>query len=263
MGIVNLTVDSFSGDGVGSDAARAIAHALSLAEAGADILDLGAESSRPGALPVALEDEAARLLPVIRALRDCGLPLSVDTSKPEVMHMALDEGVSIINDIRALEAPGALEAVRGSDCALCLMHMQGEPASMQRAPSYTNVTGEVTSYLRERLRMAEGAGIDRRRCWIDPGLGFGKSFEHNLALFRRLPELAHEGVPVLVGVSRKSMLGAITGRPVDERLPAGLAAAVVAAQAGVSVIRVHDVAATVDALNTWRALAPPNEGMEG
>lgn len=260
MGIVNLTPDSFSGDGLGGDAGRAIAHAWSQLEAGADLLDLGAESSRPGAPPVAAEDEIRRLVPVLRALRDCGAPLSVDTCKPEVMRAVLAEGASVINDIRGLETPGALAAVAGSDCALCLMHMQGEPRSMQAAPAYGDVVGEVAAYLRDRLVAAEAAGVARARCWIDPGFGFGKTVEHNFALFRALPVLAAGSVPVLVGVSRKSMLGAITGREVGDRLPASLAAAVLAAQAGAAVIRVHDVAATIDALKTWRALAPDEKG---
>lgn len=262
MGIVNLTPDSFSGDGIGSDVERAVAQAMTMIEAGADLLDLGAESSRPGAVPVASEDEAARLVPVLRALRDCGVPLSVDTCKPQVMRAALDEGAAIINDIRALGEPGAAEVIAESDCAVCLMHMRGAPADMQAAPAYDDVVGEVRGFLLDRLRSAVEAGIAPRRCWIDPGFGFGKTIEHNTALFRALPTFVADDAPVLVGVSRKSMLGAITGRPVGERTAASVAAAVLAAQAGVAVIRVHDVAATIDALKTWRSLAPEDWRVE-
>jgi dihydropteroate synthase len=262
MGIINLTPDSFSGDGVGSDVERAIAQAMAMVEAGADLLDLGAESSRPGAASVPAEDEVARLLPVLRALRDCGVPLSVDTCKPEVMRAVLDEGAAIINDIRALGVPGAAEAVAASDCAVCLMHMRGVPADMQTAPVYEDVVGEVRGFLLDRVRTAVEAGIAPHRCWVDPGFGFGKTIEHNTALFRALPAIVADDAPVLVGVSRKSMLGSITGRPVGDRLAAGLAAAVLAAEAGAAVIRVHEVAATIDALNIWRTLAPANWGVQ-
>jgi dihydropteroate synthase len=262
MGIVNLTSDSFSGDGVGASVDRAVAQAMAMIESGADLLDLGAESSRPGAAPIASKDESARLLPVLRALRDCGVPLSVDTCKPEVMRAVLDAGAAIINDIRALGEPGAAAAVAGSDCAVCLMHMRGTPADMQAAPAYDDVVGEVRGYLLDRVRSAVESGIGPHRCWVDPGFGFGKTIEHNTALFRALPAIVADDTPVLVGVSRKSMLGAITGRPVGERGAASLAAAVLAAQAGAAVIRVHDVAATIDALKTWRSLAPENWRVE-
>ena len=263
MAVVNLTPDSFSGDGVGADIERAIALAMAQVEAGADILDLGAESSRPDASPVAADEEITRLRPILRRLRDCGVPISVDTCKPEVMRVALGEGAAIINDIHALERPGAIEAVRDSDCSVCLMHMKGEPDGMQVAPSYFDVVGEVARYLQGRVRSVGASGIASERCWIDPGFGFGKTLEHNTALFRALSVLVETGVPVLVGVSRKSMLGAITGRPVEERLAASLSAAVLAAQAGASVIRVHDVAATRDAITVWRALAPDFLGKQG
>lgn len=263
MAVVNLTPDSFSGDGVGADVELAFSRAMAQIEAGADILDLGAESSRPGARPVPADEEVSRLLPILRRLRDCGVPISVDTCKPEVMKVALAEGAAIINDINALERPGALEAVRESDCSVCLMHMQGEPAGMQEAPAYGDVVGEVSAYLGGRIRNLGAMGLAAERCWIDPGFGFGKTLEHNTTLFRALPELVAMGPPVLVGVSRKSMLGAITGRPVDDRLAAGLAAAVLAADAGASVIRVHDVAATRDAISIWRALAPKVTGKQG
>lgn len=255
MGIVNLTPDSFSGDGVGDDVSRAVRHARSQLEAGADILDLGAESSRPGAPPVPAADELARLLPVLRALRDVPVPLSVDTAKPEVMAAALAEGASMVNDIAALQAPGALEAVARSDAAVCLMHMQGEPRTMQVDPVYGDVVAEVKAFLVERAQACMAAGIDRSRIVVDPGFGFGKKLEHNLALLNRLGEFRAMGFPVLAGLSRKSMLGAITGRPVTDRVHASVAAAVLAAERGASIIRVHDVAATHAALAVLQALA--------
>lgn len=254
VGIVNLTPDSFSGDGVGSDAARAIAHAQAQIEAGADILDLGAESSRPGAEPVSAREELDRLLPVLDALRDCGLPLSVDTVKPEVMRAALAAGADMINDIAALRAPGALEAVAGSPAAVCLMHMQGEPRTMQADPRYDDVVAEVSGFLAERVAACEAAGIARERIVIDPGFGFGKTLAHNLALLRRLDRFAAMGLPVLAGISRKSMLGHITGKPVAERMPASIAAALLAVQKGAALVRVHDVAATRDALAVLNAI---------
>jgi dihydropteroate synthase len=253
MGIVNLTPDSFSGDGLASSSERAIAHARAQIAAGADLLDLGAESSRPGAIPTSLEDELRRLLPVLEALSDCGLPISVDTYKPEVMRAALAAGASMINDIYALRMPGALEAVAGSDCAVCLMHMQGEPLTMQQQPAYANVVAEVGAFLRERVVAAEAAGVARERLVLDPGFGFGKALEHNLALLRHLPETSVDGLPVLAGLSRKSMLGAITGREVHDRLAGSLAAAVMALEGGARILRVHDVAATRDALAVWSA----------
>jgi dihydropteroate synthase len=254
MGIVNLTPDSFSGDGVGGDASRAIDHAQAQLEAGADILDLGAESTRPGAPPVTENEELARLLPVLRALRDAAVPLSVDTMKPAVMRAALAEGASMINDIRALTAPGALEAVAASAAAVCLMHMQGEPHTMQQSPHYVDVVADVGAWLEERARVCELAGIAHERIVLDPGFGFGKTLEHNLALLRALPELAIRGFPVLAGVSRKSMLGQITGKPVGVRVHASVAAALLAVQKGAAIVRVHDVAATHDALAVLNAV---------
>lgn len=254
MGIVNLTPDSFSGDGLVGDVDKAIAHALAQLEAGADILDLGAESSRPGAIPTSLEDELKRLLPVLEGLRACGVPLSVDTYKPEVMRAALDAGADLINDINALRAPGALEAVADSNCGICLMHMQGEPLTMQSSPVYGDVVKEVRVFLQERVKACTAAGIGMNRLMLDPGFGFGKTLEHNLELFSKLGELRAEGLPVLVGVSRKSMLGLITGRPADARLAASVAAAVLAAVRGAHILRVHDVAATRDALAVWSAI---------
>lgn len=254
MGIVNLTPDSFSGDGVASDTARAIEHAQRQIEAGADLLDLGAESSRPGAIPASLDEELERLLPVLDALAGFGVPVSVDTYKPEVMRAAIERGASMINDIYALRRPGAIEAVAASDCAVCLMHMQGEPLTMQQSPVYEDVVAEVGGFLAERVDAVAAAGIDRDRLVLDPGFGFGKTLEHNLALLARLDETAVSGLPVLAGLSRKSMLGTITGRPVGERLPASLSAALIAAMRGARILRVHDVAATRDALSVWQAV---------
>jgi len=248
MGIVNLTPDSFSGDGVGADPSRAIALARVQFEDGADILDLGAESSRPGASAVAEGDELARLLPVLRVVRDWGVPVSIDTIKPAVMRAALAEGAAMINDIGALTAPGAIEAVAAADAAVCLMHMQGEPRTMQQNPRYGDVVAEVGAFLRARAAACEAAGIDGARIVLDPGFGFGKTLEHNLALLRGLTDLAALGYPVLAGLSRKSMLGAISGRPVEQRLAASIAAAMLAVQKGAAIVRVHDVAATKDAL---------------
>ncbi len=248
MGIVNLTPDSFSGDGVGADPSRAIALARVQFEDGADILDLGAESSRPGASAVAAGDELERLLPVLREVRDWGVPVSIDTIKPAVMRVALAEGAAMINDIGALLAPGALEVVAASDAAICLMHMQNDPHTMQQNPRYGEVVAEVGAFLRARAAACEAAGIDGARIVLDPGFGFGKTLEHNLALLRGLTDLAALGYPVLAGLSRKSMLGAISGRPVEQRLAASVAAAVLAVQKGAAIVRVHDVAATKDAL---------------
>jgi dihydropteroate synthase len=253
MGIVNLTPDSFSGDGLAGDPVRAVAHARAQIAAGADLLDLGAESSRPGAIPATLDEELARLLPVLDALADCGIPLSVDTYKPEVMQAALAHGAAMINDINALRGPGALAAVAASDCALCLMHMQGEPLTMQSNPVYGDVFTEVRDFLAARVAAATEAGIARDRLVIDPGFGFGKTLAHNLELLRRLDELAGGDLPLLAGISRKAMLGAITGRPVEERLGASVAAALLAAQRGARILRVHDVGATRDALAIWQA----------
>ncbi len=254
MGIVNLTPDSFSGDGVATDTERAVAHALAQVAAGADILDIGAESSRPGAQPTTLDAEIKRLMPVLEALRHCGVPISVDTYKPEVMRAAVSTGAAMINDIYGFRMPGAFAAVLDSDCALCIMHMQGEPLSMQSSPVYQDVVAEVRSFLVERVHAALAAGIGGQRLFLDPGFGFGKTLAHNLALLRHLPVLAVDQLPLLVGISRKTMLGQITGKTVAERLPASIAAALLAAQKGARILRVHDVAATCDSLAVWRAL---------
>jgi dihydropteroate synthase len=257
MGIVNLTPDSFSGDGLVSNTERAVAHARAQIAAGADLLDIGAESSRPGAIPTPLDEELQRLLPVLEALGDCGVPISVDTYKPQVMRAALQAGASLINDINGLRDPEAIAAVAEFDAAVCLMHMQGQPLTMQQAPVYSDVVAEVSCFLAQQTARCEQAGIARERIVLDPGFGFGKTLAHNLALFRALPQLGAD-LPVLVGVSRKSMLGQITGRGVDERLPASLSAAVMATSLGAKIIRVHDVAATCDALAVWAAIAATN-----
>lgn len=254
MGIVNLSDDSFSGDGLHGDTQAAIAQGLRLLKEGAHILDIGAESSRPGAASVPLQQEIDRLLPVIEALHGCGVPLSVDTVKPEVMRVALNAGADMINDINALRAPDALEIVAASRAGVCLMHMQGDPATMQADPHYADIVVEVAEFLGERVAAAEAMGIALNRIAVDPGFGFGKTLEHNLALLRRLGELVVPGLPLLVGMSRKSMLGLITGRPATERIHAGVAAHVLAVERGARIVRVHDVAATRDALAVLQAV---------
>ncbi|MGB9493954.1 MAG: dihydropteroate synthase [Azonexus sp.] len=254
MGIVNLTPDSFSGDGTGEDVARAIAQARRQFDAGADILDIGAESSRPGAIQTPEDEELRRLIPVLREIVDWDVPVSVDTYKPAVMRAALAAGASMINDISALRQPGALAVVADSDCAVCLMHMQGEPGTMQVAPHYDDVVREVRDFLAARVASCRASGIDDSRLVLDPGFGFGKALEHNLALFRALTATAAVDLPLLVGISRKSMLGAITGRPVAQRLAASVAAAVLAVQNGARILRVHDVEETRDALAVLAAI---------
>lgn len=254
MAIVNLTADSFSGDGLTGDPVRAVAYARRQIEEGADLLDIGAESSRPGAMPISVDQELRLLLPVLDALWGCGVPISVDTYKPQVMRAALTHGASMINDIYALRMPGALAAVANSDCAICLMHMQGEPSTMQGNPVYVDVVDEVRCFLRERVAAASEAGIARERLVLDPGFGFGKSLQHNLELLRCLRQFSMEGLPVLAGLSRKSMLGAVTARPVEDRVAGSIAAALLAAQRGARILRVHDVAQTRDALAIWRTV---------
>ena len=254
MGVVNVTPDSFSDGGRFLDPEAAIDHARRLIGEGADIVDVGGESTRPGARPVDAAEELQRVLPVIRALRDESVPVAVDTLKPEVMRAAIAEGASIVNDVYALRVPGALDAVSASDAGICLMHMQGEPRTMQAAPHYEDVVREVKAFLRERMAAAASAGIAGDRVAVDPGFGFGKTVGHNLELLRRLPELVELGAPVLVGLSRKSTLGAITGRPASERLAASLAAALLAVLRGATIVRVHDVAATRDALAVLAAV---------
>jgi len=259
MGIVNLTPDSFSGDGLADDTARAIAHARRQLEAGADILDIGAESTRPGAQMTPEDEELRRLLPVLREITTWGVPISVDTYKPAVMRAAIAAGAALINDIAGMGGAPAIAAVADSDAAVCLMHMQGEPGTMQQAPVYGDVVGEVKAFLQAGVERCRAAGIDDRRLIVDPGFGFGKTLEHNLALLRALPELAVDGLPLLAGLSRKRMLGALTGRPVEERLAGSLAAALLAAQGGARILRVHDVAATRDVLAVLAACDQQNE----
>ncbi|MCX7144955.1 MAG: dihydropteroate synthase [Sulfuritalea sp.] len=254
MGIVNLSDDSFSGDGLHGDVEAAIAQALRMRDEGAHILDLGAESSRPGAAPVPVQQEVDRLLPVLEALRDCGAALSIDTVKPEVMRVALAAGADMVNDINALRAPGALELVAASKAGVCLMHMQGDPATMQDDPRYDDIVVEVAEFLGERVAAAEAVGIALNRIAVDPGFGFGKTLEHNIELLRRLGELVVPGLPLLVGLSRKSMLGLLTGRAAPERIFAGVAAHVLAVERGARIVRVHDVAATRDALAILQAV---------
>ncbi|MHB0974442.1 MAG: dihydropteroate synthase [Thiobacillus sp.] len=260
MGIVNVTPDSFSDGGRLCDVQAAIAHALKLREQGADILDVGGESTRPGATAVPADEEIRRVVPVIEALVREGSLVSVDTKKPEVMRAALAAGVAMVNDVMALRAPGALEAVAASGAAVCLMHMQGEPQSMQQAPRYADVVGEVKRFLQARVQVCETAGIARERLVIDPGFGFGKTLQHNLALLKRLDRLADLGLPVLAGLSRKSMLGALTGRTVDEREFAGVAAHLIAVSHGARLIRVHNVKAMRDALAVWNAVEECRDG---
>jgi dihydropteroate synthase len=249
MGVVNVTPDSFSDGGRFLDAKAAIAHARRLREEGADILDIGGESTRPGAEPVSEQEELKRVLPVLEALGD--FPVSVDTRRPRVMHEVLKAGASMINDVQALGEPGALEAVAKSNCAVCLMHMKGEPRTMQREPHYDDVVGEVRDFLRQRLAAARAAGIDAERIVVDPGFGFGKTVAHNLTLLKRLGDVSDR--PVLAGLSRKSTLGKLTGRPVDERLAGSLAMALLALQGGATILRVHDVKETRDVIAVWEA----------
>ena len=254
MGIVNVTPDSFSDGGRHLLRDAALAHAHQLIKEGADILDIGGESTRPGALSVSAQEEQDRIMPVIEGLRGVHVPVSVDTCKPEVMRAALAAGVSMVNDINALQQPGALEAVAASDAAVCLMHKQGSPQSMQEQPHYQDVVREVLQFLRARIFAVETAGIARERIVVDPGFGFGKMLAHNLALLHDLDAFKGLGVPVLAGLSRKSMLGTITGQDVEYRVHASVAAALLAVQRGARMVRVHDVRATCDALRVWNAV---------
>ncbi|WP_035053330.1 dihydropteroate synthase [Andreprevotia chitinilytica] len=255
MGIVNVTPDSFSDGGRYDSTERAIEHARQLVADGADLLDIGGESTRPGAAYVPEDEEIRRVIPVLHALHTLQVPLSIDTRKPAVMRAALDAGVDLVNDIAALEGEGALKLLAGYDAAVCLMHMQGQPQTMQADPHYDDVVTEVGAYLAARRDAALAAGISRDRIVLDPGFGFGKNLAHNAALFKALPQMIRDlECPQLIGVSRKRMLGDITGRPVDERLSASIAAAMLAAQAGAAIVRVHDVKETVDAFKVLSAL---------
>ena len=254
MGILNVTPDSFSDGGQFQSLEFALSRAEQMIADGADILDIGGESSRPGAPALPLQDELDRIMPVLYALRDCGKPVSVDTYKPEVMREAILAGADMINDINAFRAPGALEAVQDSDCALCVMHMQSAPQTMQDKPVYRDVVREVIDFLQQRVEAMLAAGIGRQRLCIDPGFGFGKTAEHNYALLKASGQIRTElGLPLLAGVSRKSMIGAATGKPVEQRLAGSLAGALAAVAQGAQIVRVHDVAETVDALKVWQA----------
>lgn len=257
MGIVNVTPDSFSDGGAHDTLEAAVAHGLKLAEEGADILDIGGESTRPGAADVSVEEELRRVVPVIERLaKETTLPISIDTFKPEVMRAAVQAGAGMINDIYGLRREGALEAAAALGVPVVLMHMQGEPRTMQEAPDYDDVVGDVHRFLAERIFAAEMAGIARKNLIVDPGFGFGKNTRHNLALLAQLERFVELGVPVLAGLSRKRSLGELTGRDVaSERVAASVAAHLIAVQRGAAIVRVHDVAATVDALKVWHAVA--------
>jgi len=254
MGVLNVTPDSFSDGGRFADREQALSHARRMRDDGADIIDIGGESSRPGAESVAEGVELSRVLPLVEALAAEGIPVGVDTRKPAVMQAAIAAGAAMINDIAALREPGAIEACAQGGVGVCLMHMQREPRTMQAAPAYADVVSEVRDFLLARARVCIDAGIARERIAIDPGFGFGKTLAHNLALLRALGTLAATGYPVVAGLSRKASLGEITGRSVDERMPASLAAALCAVARGAAIVRVHDVRATVDALKVWSAV---------
>ena len=249
MGVVNITPDSFSDGGKFLERDQAIAHARQLAAEGADIIDIGGESTRPGAAAVSEAEELERVIPVLEKIAD--LCVSVDTRRPPVMRAALQAGASMVNDVQALQAPGALDAVRESQCAVCLMHMKGEPATMQREPHYDDVVREVKDFLSARMHAARDAGIARERLVVDPGFGFGKTVEHNLTLLAHLEEFRDLNAPLLAGLSRKSTLGKLTGRPVAERLAGSLAMALLALQGGATILRVHDVKETRDVIAVW------------
>ena len=255
MGVLNVTPDSFSDGGLHATLDLAITHAENMIAQGVDIIDIGGESTRPGSPVVPVEEELRRVMPVIYALRDCGKPISLDTRKPLVMRAGIDAGVDMINDIEGLRTAEALSAVRDSDCALCIMHMQGDPQTMQQEPRYQDVVAEVSAFLQERIDAVQAAGIASNRLCIDPGFGFGKTLAHNLALLASLGNMqAQLQIPLLAGLSRKSMIGQITGKPLEQRMPGSVAAALLAAMQGARILRVHDVAETVDALKIWQAV---------
>jgi dihydropteroate synthase len=255
-GIVNVTPDSFSDGGLFIDPAKAIEHGLKLIEEGADLLDIGGESTRPGAQEVGAEEEIVRVVSVIAALsKQTSVPLAIDTSKPLVMRAAAAAGAGMINDVYALRREGALDAAAELKLPICLMHMQGEPRTMQQNPQYDDVVSDVRRFLAERIFACEMSGIDKKRIVVDPGFGFGKSLEHNLALLRALDQFAALGVPLMAGLSRKGMIGELTGRPTDDRVEGSVAAALIAVQKGAMLVRVHDVAATRDALAVWHGVS--------
>jgi dihydropteroate synthase len=255
MAIINLTDDSFTGDGLRGDLDSTLRRVERALEEGADMLDIGAESSRPGADPVPEAQELERVVRCVERLRELQVPLSIDTLKPAVMRAAIDAGADMINDINAFNAPGAVEAVATADVGLCVMHMQGGPRTMQQDPHYVDVVEDVWRYLSGRVRVLEAAGVARDRVVLDPGFGFGKTVEHNYMLLRELRRFGAEGLAVLAGLSRKSMLGAATGKPVEQRMVASVAAALIAVQRGAGIVRVHDVGATRDALKVWEAVS--------
>jgi dihydropteroate synthase len=255
MGIVNVTPDSFS-DGVGQvQVDAAIAHAQRLVAEGADLIDIGAESTRPGSHAVSLDEELKRLTPVLNAMMDCGVPISVDTRKPEVMRFALRLGADMINDVEGFQSAAAVEVLRGSNAAACIMHMQGDPGTMQTAPVYADVFGEVSGFLFRQAAVLRAASVRSERILLDPGIGFGKTPAHNLQLLSCLPQLCANGYPVLIGLSRKSLVGAVTGREPQGRLWGSVGGAVAAAALGARILRVHDVKETVDALAMWTAMS--------
>jgi dihydropteroate synthase len=255
MGILNVTPDSFSDGGRFAGFSQAIEHAMAMIEAGAGVIDVGGESTRPGAQAVSQSDEIRRIVPIVESLAALtNVPISVDTSKAGVIRAAIRAGAAMINDVRALRDEGALEAAAEGSLAICLMHMQGEPRTMQMAPHYDNVVREVRDFLQERVNACEAAGIPRERIVVDPGIGFGKGVDHNLQLLASLPDLAQLRLPILLGASRKSMFGTLLGRSVDQRLAGGLAVTAAAVLAGASILRVHDVAETVDAVKIATAL---------
>ena len=257
MGILNVTPDSFSDGGIFLSRDAAVAHARTMVEEGADLIDVGGESTRPGAQAVSEQEELDRVIPVIEAIaRAVPVPISIDTSKPQVMRAAVAAGAGLVNDVRALREPGALEMVASLKVPACLMHMQGEPRSMQHHPVYQNVVAEVRDFLQERIDACIAAGIASQRLIIDPGFGFGKTLEHNLDLLRQLGALRALGVPILAGLSRKSMIGALFSLPVDQRLQASVALALIAVQNGARILRVHDVRATREAIRMFEAVYP-------
>jgi dihydropteroate synthase len=262
MGVLNVTPDSFSDGGRFMAPDDALRRAEQMFEEGADILDVGGESTRPGAAVISWDEELRRVRPVVEAMAVRGFPVSVDTSRPEVMRAVIDMGAAIINDVRALRVPGALDAVAASNVGVCLMHMQGTPATMQAAPTYGDVVQEVSDFLQARARDCEAAGIAPDRIVLDPGFGFGKTPAHNLRLLRQLSDIARMGWPVLAGLSRKSLLGHIVGRLVTDRQSASVTAALIAVERGAAVVRVHDIAATRDALLLWRVVNDKESGFD-
>ena len=258
MGIVNVTPDSFSDGDQHFQTDQAIAHARMLLQQGADILDIGGESTRPGADPVSIQEELRRVLPLVEALRGADVPLSIDTFKPEVMAAVLDAGADMINDIYGFRRPGAIQAVAGSRCGLCVMHMQGEPKTMQQAPHYQNLLDDIRDFLQQRVAILNQAGIANRRIMLDPGFGFGKTAQQNYQLLRDFNTIHVSDLPWLIGVSRKSMIGHVVNRPAPDRVASSVAGALAAVARGAHILRVHDVAETVDALKVWRAV---NEGV--